>query len=273
MQSTTNSSLHNHQFARRVSNRVQKRSLHGLSSRLVTVCFGGNFREGKRRSSERILRYPNGDTRLIRYPAIDLEAEPEIELKDTLHESFGETRTPSSKTKDLPSSPNELIELLRSETFRKAQEEQRRRIRESYELLEQCPWEMPLQLYLLAVDDPVSDSPQIYTLRTRIEQKSATEKLKRMFRGDGYKGQFINVERVTDGVICFFDYDNAERFKALIEAEDVRQVSICEMNSHQLFQATIQSHAVVVLMHCREYLPSINELTTSLRAQRSLEAY
>lgn len=173
----------------------------------------------------------------------------------------------------MPSSPNELLQLLTSDAFKQAQDDQRRRIRESYELLERCPWDVPLQLYILALDDPSTDSPQIYTLRTRIEQKAATEKLKRMFRGDGYQGEFIQVERMTDGVISFFDYDNAERFRALIEAEDVRSVAICEITSQQLFQATSQSQAVVVLMHCRDYLPSIHELTTSLRAQQSLEDY
>ena len=46
-----------------------------------TVAFGGRFNEGRRRPHERLLRYPNGDTRLIRYPATESEAEPDVEAK------------------------------------------------------------------------------------------------------------------------------------------------------------------------------------------------
>lgn len=173
----------------------------------------------------------------------------------------------------MPSSPAALLQLLKSAEFKQVQEDQRRRIQGSYEILESSPWKFPIPLFVLTVEDPGSHSSQVYTLRTRLEKKSTADNLKRMFRGDSFKGEFIKVNKMTDGVISFVDYDDAERFRSLLEAEGVHGVSICEVTSHQLFQLTSQSKALVVLLKCQDYLPSIHELATSLRAQRSLETF
>lgn len=173
----------------------------------------------------------------------------------------------------MPSSPEALLQLLKSTEYKKAQEDQRGRIQRSYKILENSPWKVPIPLYILTVEDPASQSFQVYTLKTRLEEKSTSDNLKRMFRGDRFQGEFIKVDKMTDGVISFVDVDDAERFRSLLEAEGVHGVSISEVTSHQLFQVTAQSKALVVLLKCREYLPSIHELTTSLRAQRSLETF
>ena len=123
-----------------------------------TLCFGGKLNEGRRRSHERLLRYPNGDIRLIRYPATESEAEPEVmdSIKaengpSAQHPSRPASATTPPKTsvscfaspplsfrdlplQDLPSSPDELIRLIRSSSYIKAQKEHQRRIRESYQV-------------------------------------------------------------------------------------------------------------------------------------------
>ena len=45
-----------------------------------------------------------------------------------------------------------------------------------------------------------------------------------MFRGADFTGDFINVDRLADGVIAFVDDANAERFRSLVEAEDTHKV-------------------------------------------------
>jgi len=94
-----------------------------------------------------------------------------------------------------------------------------------------------------------------------------------MFRGPNYKGEFIQVDNMTDGVITFLDLDNAERFKALVEAEQTQTVEVCETSSVELFAHTNLARAVVVIMNSTDYYPSLHELTTSLKAQQSLEGH
>ena len=112
-----------------------------------------------------------------------------------------------------------------------------------------------------------------------------------MFRGPNFKGDFIQVDRLADGVITFLDVDNAERFKSLLEAEQTHapvtdllhkisrthemlvsiQIEICEMTSDTLFRGCLDAKAVVVWMKLHDYCPTVSEITTSLKAQLSLE--
>ena len=53
-----------------------------------------------------------------------------------------------------------------------------------------------------------------------------------MFRGPNFKGDFIQVDRMADGVITFLDVDNAERFKSLLEAEQTHAPVIDPLSTH-----------------------------------------
>jgi len=229
-----------------------------------TLCFGGRFPE-RRRSRERLLRYPNGDTRLIRYPATDSEAEAEVEQETRTDAEKGQ-KAPV-KTSELPSSPDALVRLIRSKAYVEAQKEHRKRIRESYRILERSPWETSRKVYVLAVRKMSAEAPRMYTLRTRLHRADVTNRLKTMFRGPGFEGEFIQVDNMMDGVITFLDLDNAERFKSLVEAEETQNVEVCETTSDELFVNTSLARAVVVAMNSTDYFPSLHELTTSLKSQ------
>ena len=49
------------------------------------------------------------------------------------------------------------------------------------------------------------------------------------------------------------------------------QIEICEMTSGTLFRGCLDARAVVVWMKLHDYCPTVSEITTSLKAQLSLE--
>ena len=75
-----------------------------------TLCFGGKLNEGRRRSHERLLRYPNGDIRLIRYPATDSEAEPEV--MDTSKAENGPSALHPSRPASVTTPPKTSVSRL-----------------------------------------------------------------------------------------------------------------------------------------------------------------
>lgn len=92
-----------------------------------------------------------------------------------------------------------------------------------------------------------------------------------MMRGPNFEGPFIQVDRMADGVITFLDMDQAERFRALVEAEDESQFEIHRMRSDSLFRGTMDAKAVVILVHSSVTFPSVQELSTSLKSQSPFE--
>ncbi|GMH42053.1 hypothetical protein BSKO_09972 [Bryopsis sp. KO-2023] len=236
---------------------------------------------------ERILRYPNGDTRRIRYPVDESEEEPEGDLRvddlfwvtsDSIDESVVEAASSTTTTDEpkrhteLPTSPAELIRYLNSEGYREAQRNLRKKIKGSYQIMEGCPWVRSRSLYLVAIKNREGrEDPLTYTLPTRVERRSTAQELSKLLKSSNGRDDIFDVGEVLDGVISFEDRDDGERFRANLEAEGYSEATLCEVDAHELFRNTREAKAVVVLMDCQEYLPYPLELGTSLRGHTSLE--
>lgn len=236
---------------------------------------------------ERILRYPNGDTRRIRYPVDETEEEPEGDLigedlfwvTSDSHDESGVEAASSTTTIDepkrqteLPTSPAELIRYLNSEEYREAQRDLRRKIRDSYQIMEGCPWVCSRPLYLIAIKNQEGrEDPLTYTLPTRVERTGTAQELSKLLKNSKGRDDIFSVGEVLDGVISFEDRDDGERFRANLEAEGYSEATLVEVDSHELFRNTHEAKAVVVLMDCGEYLPYPLELGTSLRGHISFE--
>lgn len=68
--------------------RLRRSSPVRCFSKNHVFAFGKNRHDGKRNARERLLRYPNGDIRLIRYPATDPDSEAEIERSSKATQSI-----------------------------------------------------------------------------------------------------------------------------------------------------------------------------------------
>lgn len=78
-----------------------------------------------------------------------------------------EDTVPSSSAtagSELPDSPAELLRLLQSDQFKQQRHELQAQLVESYTVLSECPWPVPRQLTLLAVQQRDHDNPTMYTL-------------------------------------------------------------------------------------------------------------
>ncbi|PSC68534.1 hypothetical protein C2E20_7868 [Micractinium conductrix] len=138
---------------------------------------------------ERVLRYPDGRERRIRYPLPPAEEPSSEDLTDGCWAdtcwvpraawlgmasaadggavlaaapagpqqqqqpaAFAPDKPAEPERSRMPSSPMELLRYLNSPEYQAAQAEQWARVRGSYEVLDQVPWVAPKPLYLLAVE-------------------------------------------------------------------------------------------------------------------------
>lgn len=76
----------------------------------------------------------------------------------------------SDKFDQLPDSPAALLEFLASDEYRQAQEAQQDRIRNSFKVLNGCPWVAQRPLLTVVVPQRGRDEPAAYTLPVAIEQ-------------------------------------------------------------------------------------------------------
>ncbi|CAD7699879.1 unnamed protein product [Ostreobium quekettii] len=247
----------------------------------------------RRRAHERVLRYPDGVVRRIRYPRVEGAEEERggmvaghlgyqrelswdvpglwgsVPLRDA-GESAKRKGLEEAKRSKLPESPAELLRYLRSEEYRAAERELQKRIRDSYEILEGCPWVAPRPLYVLAFRQPNREEPMTYTLRTRVWRDDTAAELAQMFRGSS-ADEFLSVGEVLDGVVAFQNQDDAQRFSDNLEAEGYTEVMIAIVDSHELFRNTREVKAVVVAMRNTGHLPFPSELAASLNSKRPLD--
>ena len=90
-------------------------------------------------------------------------------------------------------------------------------------------------------------------------------------RADG--SNLISFQTLRDGVVAFEDALDAERYGSYLEADGHPAVSIACCDSHKLFRAVQDVHAVVVYLRRQPEasLPLPDQLATSLRGKKSLE--
>lgn len=259
---------------------------------------------------ERILRYPDGKERRIRYPVV--EDEPDSRSRVVSHREVDCSITPdshgcepdweiprysdrfwqetgadggqvtrparknvekaASKTAALPSTPGDLLRYFSSDAYKQAQKEQWERVRNSYEVLEGCPWVLPRAVYVLAVAQAGRDDPLTFTLRTRVGRKDVESELSKVLKKQRKNGaNLIQVTEMRDGVVVFENAGDAERFGSWLEADGQQKVQLAEVNSHALFRMVGDTRGVAVLLRENCDLPMPDELAASVRGQRSWE--
>lgn len=105
---------------------------------------------------------------------------------------------------------------------------------------------------------------QTYTMRTRLSKDSEQSEMNLLF------GNKIEVSHLTDGVIAFQSEGSATSF--IDNSAKLDGFQIFEVNSHELFKLTIETKAVVVLMHDLQILPDAYMLSAALKKQPQLDS-
>ncbi|BDA45986.1 hypothetical protein COCOBI_08-0780 [Coccomyxa sp. Obi] len=270
------------------------------------AAFSHHFAED-RRTYERVLRYPSGQVRRIRYPVVEEEESNERPQPDPTR-SYAEgwdpekwdnlgwdivqpsgrvvrtdksmqevssapsVESPSEKVTALPSSPAELLRYIQSEPYKQAQRELQERVSTSYEVLEGSPWVMSRPVYVLASTQSDRNAGLTYTLRTRVTNLHAEDELSKVLgrrRADG--SSVISVSEMRDGIVTFESEGDAQMFSAMLEADGHLEVAVMQADAHELFRASQSVRSVVVLLRSGCHMPQPDQLAAALRSKRSLE--
>lgn len=161
---------------------------------------------------ERVLRYPDGHERRIRYPCpmaeelivgdvqehvCELEEEEETSVAEasidveyrgdvgTWNRTFEDSWDGSSVVGDevsnmeedgLPTqSPLELLRFVMSDAYKEKQKNEYEQVKNSFDICHGCPWPVPKMVYTLAVQD--GQAAQVYAPRTRIFQEGVQSEM------------------------------------------------------------------------------------------------
>lgn len=166
---------------------------------------------------------------------------------------------------------DELFAQFDSIEYRDAQKALWQRVADSYQVLDSCPWPLPRQLYVLAVQQIASPAAAMFTLQTRVQQQATENELAKVLghsrRDDG--SAVLMMHRMAEGVVTFASEPAAEMFGEALEAAGTDDVSIATVDSHALFRLTGEGSAVVVLIDERGEHSEVNpgELEASLRSR------
>eukprot|EP01023_Acetabularia_acetabulum_P068808 TRINITY_DN9824_c0_g1_i10.p1 TRINITY_DN9824_c0_g1~~TRINITY_DN9824_c0_g1_i10.p1 ORF type:complete len:344 (-),score=25.94 TRINITY_DN9824_c0_g1_i10:154-1128(-) len=164
------------------------------------------------KSYERVLRYPDGHERRIRYPVVEGEVvDPQVSGYTT-QDFFREIQYVQQEAIEnvvqeensvIPNTPLQLFRALNSVEARRDRKERLQKVQNCYDVLIGCPWVTPRPVYVLSlVGDEQQENGQTYTLRTRLKQNSATIEMALLFRKSS-SAQFIDVSEMRDGVVLF----------------------------------------------------------------------
>ncbi|KAL6774001.1 hypothetical protein ACKKBG_A23395 [Auxenochlorella protothecoides x Auxenochlorella symbiontica] len=232
---------------------------HLVSCRAYTGTRGAP--DGDPAATERVLRYPDGQERRIRYPLPTTETSEEtlVEAWETLNaykSSTGWSPRAQPALRDeansqVPNSPLALLKRMTSPEFLARAVAEEEKLERSYRVHEGCPWPAPRPLYVLALSEggPASGAPgALHTLRTRLPLAGVQDELNQAM---GWSSPRIACSRVADGVVAFRTLVAAEAYAA--ELEEARglphaSVAVVETASHALFRSTAAAQAVVVVL-------------------------
>eukprot|EP01026_Neomeris_dumetosa_P048309 TRINITY_DN4179_c0_g1_i3.p2 TRINITY_DN4179_c0_g1~~TRINITY_DN4179_c0_g1_i3.p2 ORF type:complete len:275 (-),score=32.68 TRINITY_DN4179_c0_g1_i3:303-1127(-) len=233
------------------------------------------------RSTERILRYPDGHERRIRYPIVEGEDQKlhtqssGFTTKDffrTAHYVQQETHDAITKESSaIPDTPFQLFQTLNSKETRKERSIRLNKVRNSYNIWDGCPWVLPKPIYVLTkVDESRGGIGQMYTIRVRQQRTDNTNELAQLFRNSS-SAQFIEVSQMKDGVLLFEDLEQAELYADMLEEEALTRVLITEVDSHELFKMVTSVKAVVIGLKVDSFVPHPYELVSSLKRNKSVD--
>jgi len=172
---------------------------------------------------ERVLRYPDGRERRIRYPCPDgddvqrprdsssglwegrkergvvvvdddysgnfVQTEEEEEGKLELEKkkkSIGDNAAAEVKHVLESRSPLEMLRYLTSAEYKEEQEREWQAVKDSFDVHHGCPWPIPKQVYTIVLQQ--QDGPgQLHTLRTRISEQGVETELNKLLGFDKKK--------------------------------------------------------------------------------------
>ena len=203
---------------------------------------------------ERILRYPDGKERRIRYPCL-----PVVE-EERLEEERADEALEAEPALDL-SSPLAFLRHVTSETYTRRLEEENAIVRGIFDVHASCPWVVPRRVWTICVDgfgdgdreqprgedaDERGERPSnVYFLRTRSPQTEVESELNALlFVGK----KRITCSRLVDGIVVFSEVEDAEAFAAGMSVDANRTVSVAEHDSHELFRNIVECRGVGVVL-------------------------
>lgn len=242
----------------------------------------------------RVLRYPSGETRYIRYPVdatMDLDEEEENEgfacwdvsgLWGVNARAGGHARPQSgSRHKhQLPTSSHqpsvqETAAYLEGLFAASYEAQPLVDVDHCYQVLHGCPWVLPRPVFVLACKGPGAaaedDIRNTYTLRTKVEQEGAADALAKLLKKQ-HLSDVLEVAEMRDGVVAFEAAADADRFASKLEEEGHSQVMIAEVDSHKLFRMVSDVRALVVLLPRGTDIPAPYQLAASLKQKTSWDS-
>ena len=245
---------------------------------------------------ERILRYPDGRERRIRYPvpsedpticgAEEWETRNASKAARARKNSQITTRVaspqpaapsqpstppaaPEQPPDTIPDSPLALLRYLTSDAHKEARRREWEEVQASYEILQGCPWPAPRPLYVLAARQPGSEAGLTHTLRTRLALGDVENELTRLLRGKQASESLdplIRCSQMVDGVITFESEGDAERYGELLEQSGTAEgVAVARCDSHELFRNVQGAKGAVVLLRRDCKVPYPHQLATALK--------
>ena len=224
---------------------------------------------------ERVLRYPDGKERRIRYPSstgLTLDECPGLEEKlhtvstDETAVEGGETGPSDVSELDL-SSPLAFLRYVTSEAYTRRLEEENRAVRRTFGVHVTCPWVIPRKVWTLGVDgghanvegrddDDDDDEQQqqlmdrapaaasVFYLRTRSPSTAVENELSSLLFSGSRR---IRCSSLVDGIVIFTEEADAEAFAGSMST-DAGVLSVAEHDSHELFRHLVECRGVAVVM-------------------------
>ncbi len=223
---------------------------------------------------ERVLRYPDGKERRIRYPSTGLALEECAGLEDKLHTVLSRRLSDEAAIKggvmgqsevsemDL-SSPLAFLRYVTSEEYTRRLEEENRAVRGTFDVHVSCPWVVPRKVWTLGVDgghanmedvddereaDRTPAAASVFYLRTRSPSTAVENELNSLlFSGsEKKKKKKIRCSSLVDGIVLFTEESDAEAFAESMSTD--ADLSVAEHDSHELFRHIVECRGVAVVM-------------------------
>ena len=122
---------------------------------------------------ERILRYPDGKERRIRYPCLQIEEVVEVVDAEEVEQAVQEERARDNRATDLPvtrlekkqdldlSSPLAFLRYVTSEEYTRRLEEENAIVRGTFDIFRTCPWVAPRKVWTVCVGGGVVDGDAV----------------------------------------------------------------------------------------------------------------
>jgi hypothetical protein len=146
---------------------------------------------GRRVPRERVLRYPSGETRYIRYPSVEATFDDEADdsgagwdvagVWAVVQSSGGATSAAVAASPAADPAQQDAAAFLESLFAASYSDQPLLDVAGSYRVLRGCPWVLPRPLFTLACKRALAasddDVRSAYTLRTKIAQEGAADAL------------------------------------------------------------------------------------------------